>query len=42
MASFNEKEKRDVLPNWRSYTKTSSAGEFNASTNSQYNVPFFS
>lgn len=42
MASFNENDKRDVLPNWRSYIKTSSMGEFNASSNSQCNVPLFS
>ena len=42
MASFNENDKRDVLPNWRSYIKTSSMGEFNASSNSQCNVTLFS
>ena len=42
MASFNENDRRDVLPSWRSYKKTSCAGEFNASTKTQYSVPFFS
>lgn len=42
MASFNEKDKRDVLPNWRSYNKTSCVGEFDASINTQFSVPFFS
>ncbi len=42
MASFNENDRRDVLPNWRSYKETSCAGEFNASTNTQYSIPLFS
>lgn len=42
MASFNENDKRDVLPNWRSYNKTSCIGEFDSSTNTLFSVPFFS
>ena len=42
MASFKENDRRDVLPNWRSYNKTSCMGEFGASINTQLSVPFFS
>jgi tetratricopeptide (TPR) repeat protein len=41
MASFSEKEKRDVIPNWRNYVKTAKMGEFSSVLTSSIEVPLF-
>lgn len=41
MASFNEIDKRNVLPNWRSYIKTAISGEFQSSNKQTFIVPLF-
>ncbi len=42
MASFNEVDIRNVLPNWRGYSKTAKIGEFQASKKYNYVIPLFS
>ncbi len=41
MASFNEIGKRNVLPNWRNYSKTVSVGEFQSPIKQNSIVPLF-
>lgn len=41
MASFNEIDKRNVLPNWRSYIKTAISGEFQSSNKQNFSIPLF-
>lgn len=41
MASFNEIDRRNVLPNWRSYIKTAISGEFQSSNKQNFIIPLF-
>lgn len=41
MSSISYKEKRDVIPNWRSYTRTASLGELFSIQREQFEAPVF-